>query len=237
VPRDDFFTERLMTAGSFAGAWGMRVKSAMRQRARSDQTGRQHVTSREIELKLAAAPGDLPALERALEAMAKRSGAAASTLISTYYDTPELALCRHNLTLRVREQEGQHIQTVKAGDLMSADLISRGEWEDVIASDQPDLDAPETGRLLAHKVDKDELRPLFRTIVRRTVIELKSEASTRIEAAIDEGELRATGGEAVEPISEIELELKSGDPAAIYNVALRLLDVAPFRIETRSKSE
>jgi triphosphatase len=38
-------------------------------------------------------------------------------------------------------------------------------------------------------------------------------------------------------LSEVELELKSGDPAAIYDVALRLLDVAPLRIETRSKAE
>ena len=41
----------------------------------------------------------------------------------------------------------------------------------------------------------------------------------------------------MEPLSEIELELKSGEPAAIYDVALRLLDVAPLRLETRSKAE
>jgi triphosphatase len=74
-------------------------------------------------------------------------------------------------------------------------------------------------------------------MVRRTVIELEPQPSTRIEAAIDEGEIRATEGNAVEPLSEIELELKSGEPAAIYDVALRLLDVAPLRIETRSKAE
>jgi inorganic triphosphatase YgiF len=215
----------------------MRVKSAMRQGARSDQTRQRRIPPREIELKLAAAPRDLSVLKRALEAMGKRSGTAGSTLVSTYYDSPDLPLRRHHLTLRVREQEGRYIQTVKTGDLMTADLISRGEWEDVIASDRPDLDAPETGRLLAHKLDKDNLRPLFRTIVRRTVIELEPDASTRIEAAIDEGEIRALEGEAVEPVSEIELELKGGDPAAIYDVALRLLDVAPLRIEMRSKAE
>jgi inorganic triphosphatase YgiF len=143
----------------------------------------------------------------------------------------------HHLTLRVREQGAQNVQTVKAGDLMGADLISRGEWEDVIAGDQPDLDAPQTGRRLKQKVDKGELRPLFTTMVRRTVIELEPQPSTRIEAAIDEGEIRGTEGNVVEPLSEIELELKSGEPAAIHDVALRLLDAAPLRIETRSKAE
>lgn len=191
----------------------------------------------EVELKLTAAPGDLPALMRALEAMAKRSSTTALLLTSTYYDSPDLKLRQHHLTLRVLEQAAQHVQTVKAGDLMGADLISRGEWEDVIADDQPDLDAPQTGHRLKQKVDKDELRPLFTTIVRRTVIELEPQPSTRIEAAIDEGEIRSTDDKAVEPLSEIALELKSGDPAAIYDVALRLLDVAPLRIEMSGKAE
>jgi hypothetical protein len=102
---------------------------------------------------------------------------------------------------------------------------------------RPDLNAPETGRLLKGKVKEGELRPLFKTIVRRTVIELEPRQSTRVEAAIDEGEIRGIDGNAVEPVSEIELELKSGERAALYEVALQLLDVAPLRIETRSKSE
>jgi inorganic triphosphatase YgiF len=174
---------------------------------------------------------------RALEALGKRSSKTPSLLTSTYYDLPDLKLWQHHLTLRIREQGAQHIQTVKAGDVMGADLISRGEWEDVIAGDQPDLDAPQTGRRLKQKVYKGERRALFTTMVRRTVIELEPQPWTRIEAAIDEGEIRATEGNAVEPLSEIELELKSGDPAAIYDVALRLLDVAPLRIETRSKAQ
>jgi triphosphatase len=200
-------------------------------------TGQEAIALTEIELKLTAAPGDLRALKQALKAMAKRSSPTASLLTSTYYDSPDLKLWKHHLTLRVREQAAQYVQTVKAGDLMGVDLISRGEWEDVIAGDQPDLDAPQTGRRLKNKVEKSELRPLFTTIVRRTVIELEPQPSTRIEAAIDEGEIRATEGNAMEPLSEIELELKSGEPAAIYDVALRLLDVAPLRIETRSKAE
>ena len=191
----------------------------------------------EIELKLAAIPSDLPALKRALETMGKRCSTAVSPLTSIYYNSSDLKLRQHNLTLRVREQDGQHVQTVKAGDLMGADLVSRREWEDIVTGDQPDLDAPKAGRRLKGKVKKGELRPLFTTIVRRTVIELEQQPSTRIEAAIDEGEVRGIGGKAVEPLSEVELELKGGERAAIYEVALRLLDVVPVRIETRSKAD
>jgi inorganic triphosphatase YgiF len=191
----------------------------------------------EIELKLAAAKSDLPALTRALDTMAKQGNTTTLSLISTYYDTPDLQLRRHNMTLRVREQAGQYIQTAKAGELMGPDLVARGEWEDIIAGDRLDLNAPETGRLLKGKVKEGQLRPLFKTIFGRTVIELEPRQSTRVEAAIDEGEIRGIDGNAVEPFSEIELELKSGDRAALYEVALQLLEVAPLRIETRSKSE
>jgi inorganic triphosphatase YgiF len=105
------------------------------------RTGQEATALTEIELKLTAAPGDLPGLKQALEAMAKRSSTITSLLASTYYDSPDLKLRQHHLTLRVREQGAQHVQTVKAGDVMRADLISRGEWEDVIAGELPDLDA------------------------------------------------------------------------------------------------
>src|SRR5215475_278028 len=39
------------------------------------------------------------------------------------------------------------------------------------------------------------------------------------------------------PISEIELELKNGDSAALYDFALRLLEVAPISIAMESKAE
>lgn len=54
-------------------------------------------------------------------------------LISTYYDTPNSALKQRGLTLRVRDQSGHFLQTVKEGDLGSEDLLSRGEWEDAVA--------------------------------------------------------------------------------------------------------
>ena len=104
-----------------------------------------HCISTEVELKLAAAAADLPELKRALVDMAPESASTDARLISTYYDTPDLALKRRGLSLRVREQSGRFIQTVKSGDLAGGDFLTRGEWEDELAESSPDPDATQSG--------------------------------------------------------------------------------------------
>lgn len=94
----------------------------------------------------------------------------------------------------------------------------------------------ETGKRLPDGVSDEELRPAFTTMVTRTVIEISPDPSARIEADIDEGEIRASKG-AVVPITESELELKKGDPRMLFDVALQLLEAAPIRIQTFSKAE
>src|SRR5207245_1447326 len=117
-----------------------------------------------------------------------------------------------------------------------ANLLSRGEWEDALGGDRPEPQAPQGGPHLPQEIGKD-LRPLFVTEVTRATAEIEPAPGTRIEAAVDEGEIRALGSKAAETISEIELELKSGDAAALYDIAERLLETAPIRIGMRSKSE
>jgi inorganic triphosphatase YgiF len=191
----------------------------------------------EVELKLAVRPQDLA---RARDILVGRSGhgaAAPTTLVSVYYDTPKRGLAQRELMLRVRKHGRRYIQTVKGRAPGAPDPLARGEWEDAIEGDQPDLAAPHGGPALQRAAKDGELKPLFKTVVRRTTIPLEPGSSTRIEAALDEGEVRALGRDAVEPISEIELELKSGSPAVLYDVALRLLEAMPLSIETRSKAE
>jgi len=169
--------------------------------------------------------------------MASPSASSCSRLISTYYDTPDLALKRRGLSLRVREQDSRFIQTVKmVGVGGVGDLLSRGEWEDELAENSPDPQASQSGGHLPKGI-AENLRPLFATDVTRTLVAIEPAPATRIAAAIDEGEIRAAGRSGTEPISEIELELGSGDAAALYEVAMRLLEVAPIQIEPRSKSE
>ena len=197
-------------------------------------------TSIETELKLAARASDLPAVRRALETMAASSGTVPPTsrtrLVSTYYDTPDQALARRGSTLRVRRARGKFVQTVKSEGGPDKSGLARGEWEDRVASDTPDPRATQTGAFLSPEIAA-ALRPVFRTEVSRLTIPLAPTPATRIEAAIDRGRIRDDEHAAPEPISEVELELKSGEATALYDIALKLLDVAPLRLECRSKAE
>lgn len=56
-----------------------------------------------------------------------------------------------------------------------------------------------------------------------------------IEVALDEGFLFA--GKRREPTDEIELELKSGEPVALFDFGLALVDAVPLRPSTLSKAE
>ncbi len=190
----------------------------------------------EVELKLAAEPSDLEKLTRALRARAPGAVSISRRLASTYFDSSDYALRDSGSILRVREVEGRFVQTLKTEDPDGANLLSRGEWEDPVASNQPDPQAPESGSRLPQEI-ADLLRPLFVTEVERVAIEIEPKPGTRIEAAVDHGIIRTADNSRSEPISEIELELKSGDPAAVYDLALELLEIASLRIDLHSKSE
>src|SRR5712671_5371481 len=104
--------------------------------------------STEFELKLAAPAAKLQKLKLALQAIPTVKSEARSKLVSTYYDTPALALHRERLSFRVRKQGPKFVQTVKAENPAQADVMERNEWEDQIASKWPDLDASRTGKRL-----------------------------------------------------------------------------------------
>jgi inorganic triphosphatase YgiF len=179
---------------------------------------------------------NLQKLRGALLKMSARSAPSRASVITTYYDTADRQLRRRGLSLRVREVEGRFVQTLKANGTAEAGVLSRGEWEDEIAGAAPDLRAPNSGCRLAAEIAQD-LRPLFATAVTRTTIALEPSPSLSIEAAIDEGEIRGISAARSEPISEIELELKRGEPSALFDAALELLALAPLHIEMRSKAE
>jgi inorganic triphosphatase YgiF len=187
----------------------------------------------EIELKLTAPAARLDALRAALARLAGGRIPAPRTLNAVYYDTRKRDLARAGFTLRVRREDGSIVQTLKAA---GSDLLTRGEWSDRLSGDSPDLTAKASGRR-ARRIVRGALQPQFRIDVRRSVFDLRVARTARIEAAVDEGTIRPLGRRRVgERIAEVELELKSGDRAALYLVAMRLLAVAPLSIETRAKS-
>ncbi|HYD31349.1 MAG TPA: CYTH and CHAD domain-containing protein [Azospirillaceae bacterium] len=192
----------------------------------------------ETELKLAVRPDDLRRLKDA-PPLAGAARATARTLDSVYYDTPDQELGRRRVTLRVRRQGQAFVQTLKsAAD--PAEGLARGEWEWPLAGPEPNLariDDVEARELLG-RIDPAALKPLFTCTVKRAIKVIDHDAAgetARVEVAFDTGEIRTPEGAAM-PVSEVELELKAGEPVALYDLALRLHAVAPVRLEIRTKA-
>lgn len=189
----------------------------------------------ETELKLSIAPGRLRRLRR--HSLLRELGASPAVnrkLYSVYYDTPALDLRNHAMALRLRRAGRQWLQTLKGGGGVQAGLHRRNEWEMPVAGEALDLDALEAaGGRLPRGVRK-LLREAFVTDFSRNVRLLKFEGA-EIELCMDRGEVRA--GRKTFPVCELELELKSGEPRQLFELALRLLDIVPFELETVSKAE
>lgn len=201
---------------------------------------------REVEMKLHLDPRDLgrvPALP-VLRELAD-GDPVARRLRTVYYDTPDLRLYASGVALRVREEDGRFVQTLKtvnaaaSGD--SAAVAVRKEWDWTIATADPDL-APLEAEGVAVLVPADArgaLAPLFTTEFQRTTLLLRPDALTAIELAVDEGRITAgnTGAPISVPISEVELELKAGRVGSLFGTALTLQRNVPVRIGTESKAE
>lgn len=196
----------------------------------------------EIELKLLIAPTDVAAFRRlVLLEQCTIVPPRAKTLHNAYFDTPERHLHQNGLQLRVRRVGRLCMQTLKSDEPAIAGLHQRHEWESRVAGPRPDLDA------LLHQVGvgsawakvlgapglAQALVPIFESRVKRTLWPLRL-AQAEVELALDQGVLIC--GEAREPISELELELKAGSANALFELALQLQAALPLRMGKLSKS-
>ncbi|HUC60522.1 MAG TPA: CHAD domain-containing protein [Alphaproteobacteria bacterium] len=192
----------------------------------------------EFELKLAMSPEHVERLRRhPMLRTHKQRGGSTKRLVSVYYDTPAFALLRKAVALRVRKVGGEHIQTIKREAGNGKSRFARREWERRIEGDGPDLSGledRELKRLIAPHKERGDLRPVFTTEVMRQTWPLRVGAS-RIECALDIGEIKSDGRS--QPVCEVELELKSGAPAGLFELARRLNKSVPLRLDPMSKAE
>ena len=189
----------------------------------------------ETELKLHVTPENLLRLKRHpyLRSLAT-TRARTLRLYSIYYDTGDLELRRRAMALRLRRVGSRYLQTLKGGGDVSAGLHQRNEWETAVPSEQLDFALLKSaGVELPHGIH-NRLQPVFVTDFSRNVRMLQF-GEAEIELSMDSGEIRA--GEASCPISELELELKSGSPQQLFKLALALLDIVPMDVEHTSKAE
>jgi inorganic triphosphatase YgiF len=192
------------------------------------------IAHKEIEIKLELSPANLPDLKKIPLLRTIKPAPKGDTQVSVYFDTDKQKLRQKGLMLRVR-REGHHFtQTIKATG--NAGAFVRDEWEAEIAGDDPDLDEASGTALkpvLTKKVRR-RLRPVFETRVRRTVYPLVNNGHA-IALTVDRGTIE-TGKRSL-PLCEIELELKSGNAAELFDVAHELTQALPARLAVKSKSE
>ena len=193
---------------------------------------------RELEIKLV---GPREVLERAMRSPILRLRMHGKSLTrrlhSVYFDTPDGALQRLGIGLRLRKQGRKWVQTIKREHTVSAGLHDREEFESVLSLRWPSF-APLAGSAFEETFDDLELRkllqPVFITEFHRSTRIIEWKDASLIEVAFDRGQILAN--EAA-PICEIELELEQGDPGALFALATELCAQFPVRLENRSKAE
>lgn len=178
---------------------------------------------REIELKFLLDPDQVEAVLPLL------ADGERDDLAAIYFDTPDHRLARAGFGLRVRRSGKGRIQTLKAAATVDG---GRAEWEWPVEDDRPDL------ALLAGTpaalAEGETLAPVFAVRVERLTRRVDHQGAD-IELALDRGEI-VVGDRAV-PVLELELELKAGAPAALFDLARALMETAPLRLSTVSKAE
>ncbi len=165
-------------------------------------------------------------------------------LETLYYDTADHALCRQGLSLRVRRHGRRFTQTLRE-QVPERQGVERqagapagpfgGTWQAAVEGAAPDLERlaaaapePRLAALLGHLASAP-LTSLFETRLRRLTRRLALPGAV-IDAVFEDGVI-AAGGQA-RPLAEIRLVLRAGDPGMLYEVAMRLLELAPLRIST-----
>ena len=154
---------------------------------------------------------------------------------NTYFDTPSGELEAARMALRLRRDGNRWLQTLKTDGEGSGGYSRRREWEWPVSTGT--LDHAVLGKLSGLSgLTPDvlaRLQPRFTTDFERHLWHLEL-TGAQIEVALDQGEILAAGRRV--PIRELELELKEGDPQALWELALTFAETVPLRPADASKA-
>ena len=188
----------------------------------------------EIELKFLFAERDGVKVKALVAAASGARQATRQRLRTIYFDTPNQDLWNHGFAVRVRAIGESHVQTVKR---IASSRIQRDEWEAQIGRPELDLGRIKNtplARLAGKPSIRRAMRPAFEVDVERTSFMLGTGAG-RIEASLDQGAIEANGEKL--GVHELELELKSGDRSALFDLARAFVSQAPLHPSLVSKAE
>ena len=160
-------------------------------------------------------------------------------LHAIYFDTPGASLSSRHVSLRVRREGDEWVQTLKApGDSTLdrfEDNVPLGPASSHKAPPRADLSRHIDARAAeAIRSVANTLRPVFEVKVERRVRRIESGGSV-VELAFDEGELLAQGRKAA--VCELELELLEGDRQELLMLARRWRMQWDLWLSTSSKAQ
>ena len=191
----------------------------------------------EIELKLLLGKRELKKLlaSELLKGVLRAGSEEKRNLVSSYYDTADLAFKNNGVAYRVRDKgDGSFEATIKTDRKSSGGLSERVEINIPLAEDKAVIEGFgemglgfELTELAPNGVEK-----LFTVDVVRTTYILDLDGAVA-ELAIDNGKIIA--GKRKDDIDEIEIELVEGEVGALMNFAAKMAELVPVFTEKRSK--
>lgn len=159
-------------------------------------------------------------------------------LMNAYFDTEDASLMKAGMALRIRSVNGErYIQTVKTRGSSRIGMHARGEWEWFLTKDQLDLSLLTEVPLPEPLQDMswaNTLIEVYRTDFERQVWNIVTQ-ETKMEVVCDRGLVTSPYGK--DAICELELELKSGDEAGLYDFALNIAEHIPVQVSVVSKAQ
>lgn len=152
---------------------------------------------REIELKLEIVSGAVDRLfEHPLLARAEPVPDQGGRLHAVYFDTPDLALRRAGLTLRIRRRNGHHTQTIKAEQDSRGLALDRSEWESPVEDGAIDFGAvagTPLAALMADASTRETIKPAFSIETKRRAFKIRHDGAL-IELALDDAKPAPVAG-------------------------------------------
>ena len=193
----------------------------------------------ELELKLLidGATGE-DIWNRALAAGLASVRPRARQVTSTYVDTPDHALRRQAISLRLRRDGQRWLQTAKVRESLHGGMSSVIEVETTAPGGRLDISAIRDERLrdrIKKAVQGAQLKPVCETLVNRAEGEVRSATGTRALLAVDVAEIKAD--KQSRTLYELELELLEGPLHGLFDIAKTLLPDGGVRFSTLSKAD
>jgi len=202
----------------------------------------------EIELKISLSRKDMEKVFRALSQKGGATEVLHKYIPRAYYDTPDLRLYRNGLSLRVQYKPGKsgrlggYEQTVKLEVPQRSSLgeavLSRMECQDSLRTHEPSFAAVTDPRAKAalKPFKTKKFMHIFTAQIERRFFEMKLRDGT-VEIAFDAGKIILAGGNAHQDFSEVEVEIKRGEPELIDIVKREILRLAPSaKVQPLSKA-